>query len=544
MVKREAQQKSEKEILLISGFIGVITFIFLYGLKVLNPFYTDWLLGKGDLSQHYLGWEFYRKSQWFFPFGLTDQLAYPDKTSVIFTDSIPLLAVPFKLFRSILPKNFQYFGWWGSACFFLQGYFATKILRALNVNKVVCMISSVFFSTAPVLLYRMYMHTSLGGQWLVLLSIYLYVQHDKQYNRIGKTSLQWGVVGFLIAAVHLYFLPMCGIFAGMYVFMSFIREKKVRVKYVIPLCTFVGALLLNTYLLGGFSSSARTGSSGLGEFSFNLNGFVNPLGYSKLLPNLSQYHVCQSEGMAYLGIGMILLFIFAVVGYLWNKRLGAVKNIINHADYLFIAIVMILFSASPIVTFGDKIVWNISCTEKIWNYWETFRSSGREIWGVYYLIMLAGIVGVDRCFIKRKRVAVILVSLCMMMQVIDLSEVIVAKHHSFWTNQKHELQLESEFWERLSEREYAHIVYAQVGVDLKTIFELAEYALEYDMTMSNFYFARFIEKNWNFEEQLSLPSSDSIYVLLGEVAEEMSVYTSLTWYEEDGYTVGIMEPLQ
>lgn len=544
MVKREIQQKKEKEIFLVSGFIGVITFIFLYGLKVLNPFYTDWLLGRGDLSQHYLGWEFYRKSQWFFPFGLTDQLAYPDKTSVIFTDSIPLLAVPFKLFRSILPKNFQYFGWWGLACFFLQGYFAAKILRALHVNRVVCVISSVFFSTAPILLYRMYMHTSLGGQWLVLLSIYLYVQHDKQYNRIGKTSLQWGVVGFLIAAVHLYFLPMCGIFAGMYVFMSFIREKKFRVKYVVPLCTFLGALLLNTYLLGGFSSSARTGSSGLGEFSFNLNGFVNPLGYSKLLPNLSQYHVCQSEGMAYLGIGMILLLLFAVVGYLWNKRLGAVKEIIDHADYLFIAIVLILFSASPVVTFGEKIVWNISCPEKIWNYWETFRSSGREIWGVYYLLMIAAIVGVTRCFQKRRGTSTLFVSLCVMIQIFDLSGVITSKHNSFWLEQTHELELDSEVWELLSERGYDHMVYAQEGIDLAKIFSLAEYALEHDLTMSNFYFARTIEKDWNFDEQLNFPDKKSIYVVLGEKKAEMSTYSNLVWYEIDGFTVGVMEPLE
>lgn len=113
-------KQKDKMTYAIAVIIGVITFIFLYGLRVLNPCYTDLLLGKGDLSQHYLGWEFYRRSQWFFPFGLTDQLAYPETTSIIFTDSIPLLAVPFKLLKGILPDSFQYFGWWGIICFGLQ----------------------------------------------------------------------------------------------------------------------------------------------------------------------------------------------------------------------------------------------------------------------------------------------------------------------------------------------------------------------------------------------------------------------------------------
>ena len=82
---------------LIAGTIGAFVFITIYGTKILNPCYTDWLMSGGDLSQHYLGWKMYRNGDWTFPIGLTDQLAYPYYTSVIFTDSIPIFAVFFKL---------------------------------------------------------------------------------------------------------------------------------------------------------------------------------------------------------------------------------------------------------------------------------------------------------------------------------------------------------------------------------------------------------------------------------------------------------------
>ena len=40
--------------------------------------------------------EAYRNSDWHFPIGMIDSLVYPNQTSVIYTDSIPLFAIFFK----------------------------------------------------------------------------------------------------------------------------------------------------------------------------------------------------------------------------------------------------------------------------------------------------------------------------------------------------------------------------------------------------------------------------------------------------------------
>ena len=79
----------------IIALVGVVVFCSIYGTYVLNPTYTDWLLTGGDLEQHYLGWRAYRNSAWTIPIGGIDGLVYPDQTSVIFTDSIPIFAFVF-----------------------------------------------------------------------------------------------------------------------------------------------------------------------------------------------------------------------------------------------------------------------------------------------------------------------------------------------------------------------------------------------------------------------------------------------------------------
>ena len=60
---------------------------------------------------------------------MIDTMAYPNETSIIFTDSIPLFAFIFKVFRFLLPVRFQYFGWFGLMCFMLQGGIGAKLVK-------------------------------------------------------------------------------------------------------------------------------------------------------------------------------------------------------------------------------------------------------------------------------------------------------------------------------------------------------------------------------------------------------------------------------
>ena len=48
---------------IVSGLIGAIIFVLIYGIECINVTKDAWLYNQGDLTQHYLGWIFYRKSR-------------------------------------------------------------------------------------------------------------------------------------------------------------------------------------------------------------------------------------------------------------------------------------------------------------------------------------------------------------------------------------------------------------------------------------------------------------------------------------------------
>ena len=193
--------KKYDSFLLYTAVVAASAFIFcaIYGVHVLNPTYVDWCMSGGDLPQHYLGWCSFRNSPWMFPIGMTRELTYPIATSVIFTDSIPLLAVPCKLLSFLLPSDFQYFGLWGISCFVLQGLVSARILSKILKEKLSVFFGALIFVLSPVMIWRMFIQTSLAGHWVLLMALYLFLYPPRQ----GKKGLFINKCGVMKEAKYL-----------------------------------------------------------------------------------------------------------------------------------------------------------------------------------------------------------------------------------------------------------------------------------------------------------------------------------------------------
>lgn len=538
---------------IVTALLGGIAFVLIYGVKILNPLYTDWLLTGGDPSQHYLGWEFFRRSDWYFPLGLTDQLAYPLKTSVIYTDSIPIFAVFFKLFRSILPRQFQYFGIWGLLCFVLQGYYAAKILGERSSSKTVILAGSIFFIVSPVMVFRMYYHTALAAHWLILLAIYFYSKHEKEYRDIFRPVMQWGILGILIGSIHLYFVPMCGAILLGYILCSIWKERKIRIRFFYPGISFSVGLFLTVYLLGGFSSGADTGTNNLGLFSFNLNAFLNPMSYSTLLKNTSLwnwpfYTQGQYEGFSYLGMGIILLCacgIVLLIKNIFRRRKPSVYQVMT----VLMSIGLIVLAASPTITWNDKLLLQLPYSSTIYKYWGIFGSCGRMAWPVVYFLMIFGITSIGNMKWKRKEISCVVLILACMVQVVDLSGQLYKRHENYSEKVVYQSPLEGTVWDDIiSSGEYKHVVWVTHNVDHDDVIQVAVYAMKNDMTMGNFYFARGIDKRDITEEQLQNTSEDCVYVFLkSDDTFEYEIYENyedvLHFYPCGDYMIGTVKSL-
>jgi len=128
-------------ILVVAGF--VIAF-YLFGWEILNPKNISWLMAETDGAQYYLGWLFFRNEPWTFPLGLIQSYFAPIGTSIGLTDSLPLLAFPFKLVSGILPRDFQYFGIWIYVSYILQAVFAYLLMGTVCENRSIRLISALF----------------------------------------------------------------------------------------------------------------------------------------------------------------------------------------------------------------------------------------------------------------------------------------------------------------------------------------------------------------------------------------------------------------
>lgn len=531
--------------------LAALLFILIYGIHVLNPFYDDWLLERTDLTQHYLGWCFYRRSKWTFPLGLTNQLAYPTYTSVVFTDSIPILALFFKVLSPMLPQSFQYFGWWGIVCFMLQGYFAVKILREFSVGRVESVVGSILFILSPIVIERMFRHTALGGHWIILASIYLFVLHRKlMYKDTFKSVVCWGIIGGLIPLIHLYYLPMCGIFLGGYILCSFIKEKKFKFIYILPGIAFSVCLLGITYILGGFTSHMSYTDAGLGEFSFNLNGFFNAKGYSGIFEALPTYADGQYEGFAYLGLGIFILLLLTLIYLFIDIRniKKANKDIwIYGTMYVLMSLGLIIFAASPLVTYNDKLLFVLTDSSRLSDLWSIFRSTGRIVWPVCYLIYIGVIVCNDRLWknsVHKEYFAVISVAICCAVQIFDISNKIIEQNEYFAHKRIYESVMKSEIWNTAVEQgELEHIVLGSGNYEHNEILQIAKYAYDNNLTMNIFYFARPISVRENTQKSLDNLDNTCLYIFKGDEAEALERY-DLNYCEADGYVVGTTFPLK
>ena len=104
---RFCKNKSDKKTAFFAGAtIGLIIFRRIYGFGCVNVTNDAFLINgylEKDIAQHYAGWMLFRNSDWTFPLGVGKNIAYPYGTAVSYTDSIPIFAVFFKIFRNCLP---------------------------------------------------------------------------------------------------------------------------------------------------------------------------------------------------------------------------------------------------------------------------------------------------------------------------------------------------------------------------------------------------------------------------------------------------------
>jgi len=493
---------SKRFVFVCSGLLAAVFFMWVYGVRVLNPFYIDWLIVPNvtDRTQHFLGWEAFRSFGWGFPPGMFSSLTYPFYESIMYSDSIPLLAIPFKALSSVLPQNFQYFGLFGFALYILQGGFGGLIIKKISACSGLAVLCSLFFSTSVFMAYRMFSHTALSAHFLILAAIYTCLTKD--YNRSTKRScVIWGSLLGIAAALHMYLFVMIFGFICFYILDDLFEYKKI-IKSLIEFCVPVAFAVFILFIIGAFHSNAQNSIGGLGNHSTNINQFINSeavyadigaeyADFSSFLGPLPLISSGQSEGNVYIGLGMMLFFFVAVYAFIsdfkaYKQALANKKTLRRVILTVLLFLGFYVFALSPTVTFGEKILFNYRplLPGRIIILWDIFRATGRFIWPCAYIIMITLIWAAVKKL--RHLTLMIIVILLLVVQVVDLSGYHRSMGEVFRVKQTYESSLKSELWDVIS-RDYDHIFYTGGPVNRDHV---SFFAARNKMTVNDTYLAR------------------------------------------------------
>ncbi len=512
--------------LVLAPLIAAFCFIFIYGIQILNPRYDDWLLVGGDLSQHYIGWEGFRNARWTFPLGLSDSLTYPTSISVIFTDSIPLLSVFFKLLSPILPDTFQYWGIWGLMAFILTALFSSLLIKKYSPHPAYTLLASLFFTLSPTIFQRLYGHESLGGgQWLILASLLPLVYYKEHYHKIGKAALFWALLAFPCVSIHIYFAVTCFFALLAFCLYDLLETKKLQTS-ILSGASYCMAALITTFVLGGLKGGIKgKGAGEVGEFSANLNCLFNPLEYSRFFPGLPIHGNGQYEGFAYLGLGIFVLLFLSLIFLPLSIQKGRLSFTNKSIALLVAAIMSFLFALSPLVSCFDRLLFSIPLPKIVNKLLVTFRSTGRMVWLCYYILYLAAIslfariqLGTRENETKGKlTIKLGILAACLILQIIDISPLILHAQHRYHASSHRYVNPFSESPLMLSltgEKEIKHICIVS-ELESDELYDIAQFAMEKGLTVNRFWTVHQIgrkEENTIMLESLSEADSDTIFL--------------------------------
>jgi hypothetical protein len=393
-----------------------------------------------DFLQHQTGILAYLNEPWHWPPFHTTLLAAPDSVSLVFTDSLPLPTFLAKVIQSLTGWQLPVLGWWLVATYLLQPVAMAAVLRALGVERPLPLLAgSVIAVMLPWFLWR-FGHTALAGHFLLLFQLALVLGLPRA-RLPGPRLLAVGALAWFALLVHAYlFLMVAAVgFGG---FCDVLRRGQLGWRQSLPgLLLWLAGTAAILWVAGYFVFSGPLW--GYGNYSMNLLAPLVPQA-SGLLPGFADWllgdasHALlevppplrphggfadmldatggQYEGYAWLGFGVVGLAVFALLrcrrelGELWRR----------HRLLVLVALAFTAAAVSNQIWLGH---WRVLALPEPPAILGAFRSNGRLVWPLLYLVVAAALAVVAS--LPRQRLAATLLLAAAALQTADARVLVV-----------------------------------------------------------------------------------------------------------------------
>ena len=470
--------------------IGIATFGALTNWKILNPLFVRWLYW-GDPSTSYLGWQYFRKTPLFqFPIGASPNYGVGFASSIMYTDSVPLIAIPLKYVSLLLPNEFQYFGIWILAALILQSWFAWKIISRFISNTALALFGVVLFTNAPILIYRM-VHEGSGqigfiGQFLILWSLHLY------FERVSSIKRWLALLG-ISPLVCLGLVPMVFV-----VFLGWLLQRLIQnsisvlkrsLQVLAELLSGV-VITIGVMWISGALMVSDPSDSGFGTYRTSLTSLFDPkvnnaFSFSRFFPDLGNLPGSE-EGFAFLSITVITLLLISIpIVFKGDHPLLSQNNI----GLILATIGMGVFSLSNRISVLQRELFVYPIPSQLRKLIDPFRSSGRFVWPLIYLLILFGLISIMTIMQKHKNWGTLVLVVLLSVQIFESVGIFNNVRQRF-TEIKFTPQLLSPRWDELAQN-YDHLVAIPPLNNDPGWFELALLANKWGLSTNTTYLARF-----------------------------------------------------
>ena len=467
----------------LAAAIGLAVIAWTFGLHVLPPSHTGWMLTGTigpDPVQYWLGYTFFSRSPWTWPPGLNPDWGLEIGSSVFYSDSIPLLAFAFKALRPIIEVS-QYWGMWLFACGALQAFVAWRLVGLFTAHPLPRLAAAALFALSPTMLNRLGGHFALGAHFLLLAGLYLCLTRARPWLRL----LQWAGLVLLAALIHSYLLPMvAGLWASDWLARVVGRERR-GVPLALEAVVAPGAGVLGLWLAGFFVLSGGYGGTwgAYGEMQLDLLASFDPPPWGRWLPDLPGPDHWET-GHSYAGLGVLMALLLGAIAWLrrpWPWLRARWPLVLGVSAMLAVAI-------THRVSVGGHVFELFRLPEAVQEHANALRASERFLWPFAYALLLAAVVAMIRGFGARR--AGVILALLAVVQFADMQPGFARLAHYFPAGPAvAPLRLQDPFWTEATGR-YDRVRLTPTGMQAKHWEEIAVYAATFGLTTDAVYLAR------------------------------------------------------
>lgn len=341
----------------------------------------------GDMAQALSGYLAYVQDVWRWPLFQADGLG-PHGVNVVFTDSVPVVALVGRLLFRATGLVVPLYGAWSGLCVVGMALAMTGLVRALGARSpVAALAAAVIGVSSPALLMR-WGHLSLMAQFLVPLALLAYVRMSQAPRpRAGRVLGTGAALCLGSLLVHPYLLLMVGGITAAAILQA-ATDRRLAWPAATGMATVLAALVAGAAGAMGYGASGGLASAaGFGLYSANLLSPVLPYwlpvpgGLLTVDGTGGQY-----EGAAFLGSGVLLLVLLARRSVVAT----AVRGVRRHPWLLATMAGFTALAVSNEVYVGSLHLASLPLPAAAQWAAGVVRASGRLIWvDVYLLTALA-----------------------------------------------------------------------------------------------------------------------------------------------------------